>query len=129
MGTRNLMLWMLVLTLVGCPHEPIAIPQVEHQKYNTIPDFKTPHQHILKAWYHIHRKEWGLANQWFQQAADQTPTDPWIYIHWGNAAQKLNHTSTASQKWQEAFNLMLPSDVERRRELKQKIEENGDFLE
>ena len=123
------MLFLFVSTLFGCQRDPIVIPRVEHQKYNTIPDIKTPHQHVLKAWYHVHRKEWSAANQWFQSAAEQTPTDPWIYIHWGNAAQKLNHTSIASQKWHEAFGLILPSEVEKRRELKQKIEENGDFLD
>ena len=123
------MLFLFVSTLSGCQHDPIIIPRVEHQEYNTIPNITTPHQHILSAWYHTHRKEWDLANQCFQRAAEQTPTDPWIYIHWGNAAQKLNHTSTASQKWQEAFQLILPSEMEKRRELKQKIEENGDFLE
>ena len=117
--------------LYGCKHDPIPIPipTVEHQAIHTIPETKTPRNTILKAWYHTHRKEWEQANLWFQQAVDQAPNDPWIYIHWGDAAQKLNHTDLASQKWKMAFTLILPSAVAQRRALKQKIEENGDFLE
>ena len=125
------MLVLFLFLFYGCKHDPIpiSIPTVEYQTINTVPETNIPRNTILKAWYHTHRKEWTQANLWFQKAAEQTPNDPWIYIHWGDAAQKLQQTELASQKWNMAFERILPSAVAKRRELKQKIEENGDFLD
>jgi|GEM_PF-6377573 len=113
----------------ACKKDPIVVPDVIHDTLNTTSTPKQPHKEILTAWYYTHKGSWPQAQRFFQLAADKSPADPWIYIHWGDAANKVNQTAIATTKWQQAFDLLLASDVDLKRKLKHKIEGNGDFLQ
>ena len=58
---------------------------------------------VLRAMLHAEAKNWEDCNSHFALAARRRPNDPYLYMHWGDAALKLGQHQTAVKRYKEAL--------------------------
>ena len=123
---------MIILLLMGCARKPIPLPPPPKpvQLTTTTTDYTKSRTHILKGWYHAHRNEWELSRQSFLLAIEADAQSPWAYIELGNAEFTYGHMDEARTAWRHARDLVLPTQVELRTLLSNKIEraESNSFI-
>ena len=59
--------------------------------------------HVIRAQLHAEDSNWNDCNTHFTMAAKRRPRDPFLYMHWGNAARQLGQTQVALVKYKEAL--------------------------
>jgi len=59
--------------------------------------------HILRAMLHAEEANWKECNTHFELAAKRRPYDPYLHMHWGNAALKLGQNREAIHRYKEAL--------------------------
>ena len=59
--------------------------------------------HMLRAMLHTHQHDWLAANTHFEMAAKMRPRDPFIFMHWGNAALQMGETQFAVDCYRDAL--------------------------
>ena len=52
-----------------------------------------------------HNEDVKEARQSFEEAAKYAPNDPWIYVHWGDAARTLDKKEETVEAWSTALSL------------------------
>ena len=108
---------------MGCTPKTLEIPppppiHVEKAQTNN----SAQQALVLTAWYHTHRKEWNEAERLFAKAVETHPHDVWLYIHWGDAAYRMGEWNTASKVWTQALEELLPSDIETKLHIIERLE-------
>ena len=78
---------------------------------------------IMMAWYHTHKREWNKAEDFFAQAHESHPEDPWIFVSWGDAAHHASQVERAIWAWEQALHNISASDVDVRAELYQRLDQ------
>ena len=113
------------LPWIGCSHEPIPLPPPPKpiQLTTTATNYIESRTHILKGWYHAHRKEWSQSRQSFYLAAQAEPMNPWVYLECGNAEFQYGHLLEARTAWRKAKETTLDSQVDLRAHINQKLEQ------
>ena len=76
---------------------------------------------VLRAWHHSHNHKWEAARLSFGEAAKHAPNDPWLYVHWGDAAMKLGKKDEAVDAWSKALSLFGVRQTEERALVHQKL--------
>ncbi|MEC7985533.1 MAG: hypothetical protein VX278_10255 [Myxococcota bacterium] len=77
--------------------------------------------HVLRAWHASHQNRWDIAQIHFQKAVQYAPSDPWIYVHWGDAAKMLNQESDAVNAWSKALSLFGVKQTQERTLIHQRL--------
>ena len=78
--------------------------------------------HVLRAMLHARDHDWEKCNMQYKQAARQRPRDPYLYMHWGNAALQLNQKEDAILRYQEALDRFGKHRPDLRAKIESKIE-------
>ena len=112
-----------LLLLWSCTPKPITIPPPPPPPKNRPIINKAPQRSlIMLAWYHTHQGQWTQAEESFQKAHQLSPTDPWIFLSWGDAAEEVNNGERAVWAWNQALSYTSVKDIEIRTLLYQKID-------
>ncbi len=113
-----------VILWISCAREPIPLPPPPKpvQLTTTTSDHTQSRTHILKGWYHAHKNEWNQSRQSFLSAIMVDPESPWAYIELGNAEFEYGHIEEARAAWRSAKERVLPTQIELRTLLNNKIE-------
>lgn len=108
---------------MGCPPKTLDIPPPPPVHVEVSTKDKTRQQVlVLNAWYHTHRRDWKEAERLFAQAIDEDPDDIWLYLHWGDAAYRMGEWNRAAEVWRNALSLLLPSDIDLKLEIMERLE-------
>ena len=93
-----------VLMLIGCFNPGAAI---KRPPIKTIPSraklSDDVQYHILRAMLHDHENNWDAANTHFEFASKIKPRDPFIFMHWGNAALRQGKNKIAIARYEDAL--------------------------
>ena len=113
-----------LIVWIACAREPIPLPPPPKpvQLTTITTDYTQSRTHILKGWYHAHRKEWTLSRQSFLLAIEADPESPWAYIEHGNAEFEYGYVEEARIAWRKAKERLLPTQVDLHTLLNNKIE-------
>ena len=111
----------LLLSLACAPAIVIAIPPPPPLQENRTRANTKQRYHILRAWHFSHRKQWKEARQSFEEAAKYAPNDPWIYVHWGDAARMLNKEEETVEAWSTALSLFSMKQTKERTLIHQRL--------
>ena len=99
---------------ISCAREPIPLPPPPKpiQLTTITTDYTQSRTHILKGWYHAHRKELEQSRQSFFLAVEADPENPWVYIQHGDAEFEYGHVEEARIAWRKAKKRILPTQVD-----------------
>ena len=110
---------------LGCAPKYLVVPPPPKPIERSTPNHKSAQKKVLKAWYHTHRNEWETASLFFERAIQDEPDNPWTFVHLGDAAMRSGQEVIAHEAWETALSLLLPSDIQLRIKIRQRLEKGG----
>ena len=98
------MLNVLFVLISGClnPGSAISRPNVPTPTMTSSVSDDVQY-HVLRAMMYAEDGNWIACNTHFEFAAKRRPHDPYLHLHWGDAALKLGQYKSAVRRYREAL--------------------------